>query len=268
VRRFVAQSVASSRYAREGRPIKTEDDPLDPAPPENFQRTAAALTYLERVVTDFGGLALRYGVFYGAANDAMIEPVRKRQFPIIGDGGGIWPWIHLDDAAAATVLALEHEGPAVYNIVDNDPAPVREWLPVLAQSLDAKPPRRLPTWLARPLAGEAAVVMLTEARGASNAKAKRELGWTLRHPSWRQGFVEAFAKTVGADIQAPIARLREGRPPAIRLSMTQSQRSVARPPSHQSAARQWRMEIQTPLVRLLAHVPCGTIVGGFASLGG
>jgi hypothetical protein len=139
---------------------------------------------------------------------------------------------------------------------------------VLAQSLDAKPPLRLPAWLARALAGEAAVVMLAEARGASNAKAKRELGWTLRHPSWRQGFVEAFAKTVGADIQAPIARLREGRPPAIRLSMTQSQRAVARPPSHQSAARQWRMEIQTPLVRLLAHVPCGTIVGGFASLGG
>jgi hypothetical protein len=211
---------------------------------------------------------LRYGVFYGAANDAMIEPVRKRQFPIVGDGGGIWPWIHLDDAAAATALALEHEGPAVYNIVDNDLAPVREWLPVLAQSLDAKPPLRLPAWLARALAGEAAVVMLAEARGASNAKAKRELGWTLRHPSWRQGFVEAFAKTVGADIQAPIARLREGRPPAIRLSMTQSQRAVARPPSHQSAARQWRMEIQTPLVRLLAHVPCGTIVGGFASLGG
>ena len=196
VQRFVAQSVAAfSRYAREGGPVKTEDDPLDPVPPKNFGRGAAAMAYLERAVTDFGGVALRYGVFYGAANDGTIEPVRKRQFPIVGDGGGIWSWIHLDDAAAATVLALGRDGPAVYNIVDDDPAPVREWLPVLAQALGAKPPRHFPTWLARLLAGDAVTVMSTEARGASNAKAKRELGWTPRYPTWRTGFLAAYSVT-------------------------------------------------------------------------
>ena len=165
VRRFVAQSVAAfSRYAREGGPIKTEDDPLDPTPPMNFQQSAAAMTYLEQAVTDFGGIALRYGVFYGAANDGTVGPVRKRQFPIVGDGSGIWSWIHLDDAAAATVLALEHDGPTIYNIVDDDPAAVHEWLPVLTQALGAKPPRRFPTWLALLLAGEAVTVMSTEAR--------------------------------------------------------------------------------------------------------
>ena len=202
VHRFVAQSVATyCRYAREGGPIKTEDDPLDPTPPKNFRRAAAALTYLEQAVTGFGGIALRYGAFYGAANDGTIEPVRKRQFPIVGDGGGIWSWIHLDDAAAATVLALEHEGPAIYNVVDDDPAPVREWLPVLAEALGAKPPRRLPTWLARLLAGEAVTVMSTEARGASNAKAKHELGWTLRYPTWRTGFFTVYASRAPADEQ-------------------------------------------------------------------
>ena len=184
VRRFVAQSVAAfSRYARKGGPIKTEDDPVDPTPPANFRRGAAAMSYLERAVTDFGGIALRYGAFYGAANDGTIEPVRKRQFPIVGDGGGIWSWIHLDDAAAATVLALEHDGPAIYNIVDDDPAAVREWLPVLA----------------RMLAGEVVVVLSTEARGASNAKAKRELGWTPRYPTWRTGFKEVYSTIAVAD---------------------------------------------------------------------
>jgi hypothetical protein len=200
------------------------------------------------VVTDFGGLALRYGVFYGAANDAMIEPVRKRQFPIIGDGGGIWPWIHLDDAAAATVLALEHEGPAIYNIVDDDPAPVREWLPVLAQSLDAKPPRRLPTWLARPLAGEAAVVMLTEARGASNAKAKRELGWTLRHPSWGK----ASSRSTPS---------RWSRHPSPRLP------APACPPPRRPAARDPSLDDAEPTrVREAAVLPkCGPASGEWRS---
>jgi nucleoside-diphosphate-sugar epimerase len=194
VRRFVAQSVATfSRYAREGGPVKTEDDPLDPTPPKNFRQSAAAMAYLEQAVIDFGGIALRYGAFYGAANDGTIEPVRKRQFPIVGDGGGIWSWIHLDDAAAATVLALEHDGPAIYNVVDDEPAPVHEWLPVLARALGAKPPRRLPTSLARLLAGEVVVVLSTEARGASNAKAKRELGWTPRHPTWRTGFEAVYS---------------------------------------------------------------------------
>jgi nucleoside-diphosphate-sugar epimerase len=193
VRRFVAQSFAPFRYARAGGPIKTEDE-LDPTPPKHFRESAAAMAYLEQAVTDFGGIALRYGAFYGAANDALVEPVRKRRYPIIGDGAGVTSWIHLEDAAAATVLALKHDGPAIYNIADDEPAPVREWLPVLAQALGAKPPRHLPTWLARLLAGEAVVVMSTEARGASNLKAKRELDWTLRYPSWRQGFVEVYAE--------------------------------------------------------------------------
>ncbi len=194
-RRFVAQSVAAfNRYARQGGPIKTEADPVEQTPPANTHESAAALNHLEQGVTGFGGIALRYGVFYGAAGDGTIEPLRKRQFPLIGDGGGLWSWIHLDDAAAATVLALEHDGPAIYNIVDDEPAPVREWLPVLAEALGAKPPRRVPTWLARLLAGEAVVAMSTEARGASNAKAKRELGWTLRHPSWREGFAAVYSR--------------------------------------------------------------------------
>jgi 2-alkyl-3-oxoalkanoate reductase len=198
VRRFVAQSVAVyGRYSRQGGPVKTEDDPVA-TPPANMEQSFAALDHLERAVTQFGGIALRYGVFYGAANDGSVEPVRKRQFPIVGDGGGIWSWIHLDDAAAATVLALEHEGPAIYNIVDDDPAPVREWLPVLAQALRARPPRHAPTWLARLLAGRAVVAMATEAGGASNTKAKRELGWRLRYPSWQEGFQEVYARSTAS----------------------------------------------------------------------
>jgi nucleoside-diphosphate-sugar epimerase len=174
--------------------VKTEDDPLDPAPVSTTRETNAAMRHLESAVTDAGGIALRYGGFYGAPNDGLLDPVRKRQFPIVGDGGGVSSFIHLDDAAAATVLALERDGgAAVYNIVDDEPAPVREWLPVLASVLGAKPPRRFPRWLARVFAGDAGVVMGTEARGASNAKAKRELGWTLRYPSWREGFPAAYA---------------------------------------------------------------------------
>src|SRR6266705_2201198 len=183
VRRFVAQSFASLRYAREGGPVKTEDDPLDPAPPASARETNAAMLYLDQAVTDAGGIALRYGGFYGAPNDGLVGPVRKRQFPIVGDGGG-----------AATVLALEHDRAGIYNIVDDEPAPVREWLPVLAGVLGAKPPRHVPRWLARLVAGEGAVMMGTESRGASNAKAKRELGWTLRYPSWRQGFTAAYGQ--------------------------------------------------------------------------
>jgi nucleoside-diphosphate-sugar epimerase len=198
VRRFVAQSFASYRYVRDGGPVKTEDDPLDPTAPGNARESWAAMDYLDKVITDFGGIVLRYGVFYGAANDGLIEPVRKRQYPIVGDGGGVTSWIHLDDAAAATVLVLEHDGPAIYNIVDDEPAPVREWLPVVVRSLGTKQPRRFPTWLARLFAGEAAVVMGTTARGASNAKAKRELGWTLRYPSWRQGFPEVYERSAAS----------------------------------------------------------------------
>src|SRR6266540_4310504 len=199
VPRFVAQSAASyGRYAREGGLVKTEDDPLDSTPVNGTRETAAAIRYLDEAVTEAGGIVLRYGAFYGAANDGLLEPVRKRQFPIVGDGGGVFSWIHLDDAATATVLALEHGGPAIYNIVDDEPAPVREWLPVLADALGAKPPRNVPVWLARLIAGDTAVMMGTEARGASNAKAKRELGWTLRYPSWRQGFAEVYAKLIAS----------------------------------------------------------------------
>ncbi len=203
-RKFVAQSVAVfGRYAREGGPVKTEDDPLDPSPPAHFRKSAVAMAYHERAVTDFGGIALRYGAFYGAPNDGTIEPVRKRQFPIVGDGGGVWSWIHLDDAAAATVLALDHDGPAIFNVVDDDPAPVREWLPVLADALGAKPPRHVPTWLARLLAGEVVTMMSTQARGASNVKAKRELGWTLRFPTWRTGFPAVYSALAAAERRTP-----------------------------------------------------------------
>src|SRR4051794_6858045 len=149
VTRFVAQSFASYRGIREGGMVKTEDDPLDPDPPATMRESWAGMNHLEDAVTDAGGIVLRYGVFYGAANDGLIVPVRKRQFPIIGDGGGMISWIHLDDAAAATVIALEREGPDIYAITDDEPAPVREWLPVLAEALGAKAPRRLPRWLAR-----------------------------------------------------------------------------------------------------------------------
>jgi nucleoside-diphosphate-sugar epimerase len=193
VARFVAQSFASLRNAREGGMVKSEDDPLDPTPVPSTRQSNAAMRHLEQRVTEAGGIALRYGGFYGAANDALIEPVRKRQFPIVGDGGGYTSWIHVDDAAAATVLALKHDGPAIYNIVDDEPAPVREWLPVLADALGAKPPRHVPVWLARLIAGQAVVMMGTDGRAASNAKAKRDLGFTLRYPSWRQGFPAVYA---------------------------------------------------------------------------
>jgi len=191
VPRFIAQSFASYRYAREGGPAKTENDPLDPNPPASARETNEAMAHLDRAVTEAGGIALRYGSFYGAANDGLVGPVRKRQFPIIGDGGGIMSFVHLDDAAAATVLALEHDGPGLYNVTDDEPAPMREWLPVLADVLGAKRPRHLPTWVGRLFMGEG-LSMMTEGRGASNVKAKRELGWTLRYPSWREGFAAVY----------------------------------------------------------------------------
>jgi nucleoside-diphosphate-sugar epimerase len=210
VARLVAQSFASMRYARQGGPVKTEDDPLDPTPVDGMTETAAAMTYLDEAVINAGGIALRYGNFYGAGNDGWVEPVRKRRFPIVGDGGGVSSFVHVEDAAAATVLALEHEGPAIYNIVDDEPARVRDWLPVLAEALGAKPPRRFPVWLARLFAGDAGVMLGTEARGASNAKAKRELGWTPRYPSWRQGFAEVYA--------APAASTAEPRSPPAKVA--------------------------------------------------
>lgn len=200
VRRFVAQGVAGfGAYGRTGAAVKTEADPLDPSPPPEFRETLAALRHLEAAVlgarwTD--GIVLRYGVFYGpgpslAQGEEQFEMVRKRKFPVVGDGGGVWSFVHIDDAAEATVAALEHGTRGVYNVVDDDPAPVAEWLPALARTLGAKKPMRVPRFVGRMFAGETGVAMMTEIRGASNAKAKRELGWRPAHPSWRQGFAAA-----------------------------------------------------------------------------
>jgi nucleoside-diphosphate-sugar epimerase len=193
VGRVVAQSYAGWPYARNGTPVKTEVDPLDPAPVPAMRETLAAIRHLEDAVLAAGGTVLRYGGLYGSPDDVQLEPVRKRRFPIVGDGGGVWSFVHLDDAAAATMLAIERGTPGVFNVVDDEPAAVAEWLPALAEAIGAPAPRRVPRWLARLLAGEAGVALMTEVRGASNAKAKRELGWTLRHPSWRQGFADSYA---------------------------------------------------------------------------
>src|SRR3954451_16555806 len=201
-RRFVAQSFGAFRFARTGGPVQTEDDPLDPDSAGAQQPGLEAILYLERAVTtiEWGeGLALRYGGFYGpgtgislAADAQMAAPIRKRRFPIVGDGGGVWSHVHIEDAAAATAIAVEHGRPGIYNVVDDEPAPVREWLRVLASALGAKPPRRVPRWLGRLAAGDMATLMMTEVRGASNAKAKRELGWKPRYASWRQGFAKGL----------------------------------------------------------------------------
>jgi 2-alkyl-3-oxoalkanoate reductase len=189
--RIVAQSYGAYRYERKGESLKTEDDPLD-TPPAAMRESFAAMAHLDQAVTDAGGIALRYGLFYGAPGDHMGALVRDGKFPIIGKGGGIVSLIHVEDAAAATVLAVEHGGSGIYNVVDDDPVPSRVWLTELAKIVGAKPPPRYPAFIARYFAGEPFVVMLTESRGASNAKAKRELGWTLKYPSWRQGFVAAY----------------------------------------------------------------------------
>ena len=202
-RRFVAQSFGAFRFGHTGGPVQSEADPLDPNDPPAAMRSAqAAYLYLERAVTtiDWGeGLALRYGGFYGpgtslslAPDAQMAAPIRKRQFPIVGGGGGVWSHVHIEDAAAATAVAVERGEPGVYYVVDDEPASVREWLPVVASALDAKPPRRVPRWLGRLLAGEAATAMMTETRGASNEKAKRELGWKPRYASWRQGLAQGL----------------------------------------------------------------------------
>jgi nucleoside-diphosphate-sugar epimerase len=169
--------------------VKTEEDPLDQLTGTPAEKAMAAINYLEKKVLGFGGTALRYGGLYGpGVIEDQAELVRKRQYPLVGNGAGHSSWLHLDDAASATVLAIEQEATGIFNIADDEPAPASEWLPYLAQCADAKAPMHVPTWLARPLAGQAAVVMMTEGRGFSNAKAKRELGWELRYPSWRQGF--------------------------------------------------------------------------------
>ncbi|MEU4037421.1 NAD-dependent epimerase/dehydratase family protein [Streptomyces collinus] len=190
----VAQGYASWNGIREGGPVKTEDDPLDLLQGTAAQAGLEALCYAEDAVLRAGGAVLRYGAFYGpGAIDDQVELVRRRQYPLIGRGTGYSSWVHLDDAASATVLAVERKARGVFNIVDDEPAPASEWLPWLAACAGAKRPMRVPVWLARLLAGDQAVVMMTEGRGFSNAKAKRELGWELRHPTWRQGFEEELA---------------------------------------------------------------------------
>jgi nucleoside-diphosphate-sugar epimerase len=187
VTHVVAQSHGSMNGQRAGGWVKTEEEPLE------ILEGTKAVTHLENAVVAASGAALRYGGFYGgSANEDQLKFVRKRMFPLVGGGTGYLSWVHIDDAASATVLAVEQRAKGVFNIVDDEPAPVSEWLPHLAMCAGAKPPRRIPAWLARLLAGEMMVGMMTEGRGFSNAKAKRELGWELRYPSWRQGFEEGL----------------------------------------------------------------------------
>ena len=196
VRRFVAQSYAAWPYARIGGPVKSEDDPLDPAPPRHMRESLAAIRHLEEAVLGADwteGIVLRYGAFYGpgtsmSPGSEQLEMIRKRKFPVVGDGGGLWSFVHVADAAEATMAAIEHGRRGVYNVVDDEPAAVADWLPALAQQIGAPRPRRVPRLVGRLFAGEAGAVMMTEIRGASNAKAKRELGWQPAHPSWRGGF--------------------------------------------------------------------------------
>ena len=205
VRRFVAQSYTGWTNPRTSGPVKTEGDGFDPHPHKMQRESLAAIRYLEETVpaADLDGIVLRYGNFYGpGASEPLVELIRKRRFPIVGDGAGVWSWIHLDDAAAATAAALERGDRGVYNITDDEPAPVADWLPYLAEVVGAKRPMRVPTWLARPMAGAVAVQWMTEGRGASNERAKRELGWRPVWRSWREGFREALEN--GAPEHGPV----------------------------------------------------------------
>jgi nucleoside-diphosphate-sugar epimerase len=193
VSHIVAQGFGAFNGIRQGGWVKTEEDRLDPGP-ASARQGAEALNHLEDVVVKAGGAVLRYGSFYGpGAIDDWAGLVRKRMFPLVGGGTGYMSWVHLDDAASATVLAVEQHAKGVFNIADDEPAPASEWLPYLAACARAKRPMRIPKWVARLLAGDMAVIMMTEGRGFSNAKATRELGWKLRYPSWRQGFKEELA---------------------------------------------------------------------------
>lgn len=203
-KRFIAQSFCGWTFSRAGGTVKTETDELDSNPPRELRRTLEAIRYLERIVTASTkpeGIVLRYGFFYGPGtgtlSPAMIDQLRHRRVPVIGDGGGTWSFIHTEDAASATLAALERgRTGSIYNIVDDHPAPVKDWLPALAELLGAKPPRHIPAWLGRLLAGEHMVAMMTEVRGASNGKAKRELGWLPAHASWRDGFADATRQPI------------------------------------------------------------------------
>src|SRR3954454_5123922 len=250
-RRFVAQSFGAIRFARTGG-TKTEGDPVDPHDsPAPLRSGVEAILYLERAVTTSSwgeGLVLRYGSFYGpgtaislAPDAVMAGPIRKRRFPIVGDGGGVFSHVHIEDAATATAIAVERGRPGIYNIVDDEPAPAREWLPVLAGALGARPPRRIPRWLGRLLAGETATAMMTEARGASNEKARRELGWKPRYASWRQGFAQGLGRGMTAeDIDALI--------PCV-------DRDVGTPTGSQSRARRAARRLRPAVARLSERPP-------------
>jgi nucleoside-diphosphate-sugar epimerase len=199
VRRFVAQGYTGWSNSRTGTPVKTEDDPLDPSPPAAQRETLAGIRHVETTVLGAPALhpiVLRYGSLYGpGASDEIVAMVKKRRLPIIGDGAGIWSFLHVHDAASATVAALDHGEPGAYNVVDDEPASVAEWLPFLAEAVGAKPPRRVPVWLGRLAAGEVGVSMMTQVRGSSNAKAKRSLGWQPAWASWRQGFTDGLEES-------------------------------------------------------------------------
>ena len=206
VRRFVAQSYTGWTNSRDGAPVKNEDDPLDPRPAKAQTETLAAIRFLEQAVLDapLEGIVLRYGNFYGpGASEPLVELIGKRKLPIVGGGGGVWSWVHLDDAATATVAAVERGRRGVYNIVDDEPAKVSEWLPYLAEVVRAKPPMRVPAWLGRLAAGEVVVQWMTDGRGAANAKAKRMLEWQPAWASWRDGFRDGLTDTQAI---APSAR--------------------------------------------------------------
>jgi 2-alkyl-3-oxoalkanoate reductase len=202
VPRVVAQSYIGWNNARTGGPVKSESDPLDPQPLKAQRESLAAIRFVERAVPDapLEGIVLRYGNFYGpGGSEPLVDLIRKRRFPIVGDGAGVWSWVHLDDAAGATIAALERGRRGVYNVVDDEPARVSDWLPYLAEVVGAKPPMRVPKGLARIAAGSVAVQWMTEGRGASNEKAKRELDWQPTWRSWRDGFRNAL----GPDVPAP-----------------------------------------------------------------
>jgi nucleoside-diphosphate-sugar epimerase len=224
-KRFIAQSYGNWNYARTGSGLKTEDDPFDPDPPANQRKTLDAIVYLERAVTgagDIEGIALRHANHYGpgtgiALDGDFVKLIRKRRLPVIGPGTGVWSFIHVDDLAQATIAAIEHGKPgAVYNVVDDEPVPAATWIPGLAEAVGAKPPRRVPVWLGRLAAGEVGVSMMTQIRGTSNAKAKRDLGWRPSYGTWREGF-----RTGLGNVPIP--------PPVVRESRSAAGRGPAEP---------------------------------------